>query len=197
MVISLRTGDRTVLSLRYATVRAEVERLFAEAKTTVGISNDLLFEAAVRSLRARDCLPQPTRPSGLMRNEVWRSIHDNEGAERAEARSFFILGLRHDADAPDLSRACDRRRCVLRHWVVCDLAGRIPKALTAGAVCARVCNPCQQGRKPEQISTYRRGQSRVKAKPAYHSGPSHASFPCDAMSRGLVDVVAWNTSDTV
>jgi integrase len=53
MVISLWTRDRKDLPHRYATVHAEVERLFAEAKTGAGISDDLLFEAAVRSLRSQ------------------------------------------------------------------------------------------------------------------------------------------------
>jgi integrase len=53
IVISLHTRDTTLVPLRYARVHAEVERMFAEAKTEAGISNDLLFEAAVRSLRAR------------------------------------------------------------------------------------------------------------------------------------------------
>jgi len=53
LVISLRTRDRASLSLRYAEVHADVERQFAEAKTSAGVSNDLLFEAALRSLRSR------------------------------------------------------------------------------------------------------------------------------------------------
>jgi hypothetical protein len=57
MIISLRTRDAAELPLRYATVHAEVERLFAEAKTAAGISNDLLFELLfVRYVRG-DCPP--------------------------------------------------------------------------------------------------------------------------------------------
>jgi integrase len=53
IVKSFESSDPKVVKLRHAEFHAGVERMFAQAKTSAGISSDLVFEAAVRSLRAR------------------------------------------------------------------------------------------------------------------------------------------------
>ncbi|MEW6640644.1 MAG: tyrosine-type recombinase/integrase [Pseudomonadota bacterium] len=53
IVKSFESADPKVVKLRHAEFHAGVERMFAQAKTSVGIGSDLVFEAAVRSLRAR------------------------------------------------------------------------------------------------------------------------------------------------
>ncbi|MDB5617258.1 tyrosine-type recombinase/integrase [Tardiphaga sp.] len=61
IVKSFESGDRGVVRLRHAEFHASVERWFSEAKTEAGVSGDLLFEAAVRSLRSRG-LPNSDNP---------------------------------------------------------------------------------------------------------------------------------------
>jgi integrase len=53
IVKSFDTADAKVVKPRHAAFHAIVERTFTEAKTIAGISNDLLFEDAIRSLKAR------------------------------------------------------------------------------------------------------------------------------------------------
>jgi integrase len=53
IVQSLQTRETRLLPMRYAEVHAEVERLFEQARTEGGVTNDVIFEAALRSLRAR------------------------------------------------------------------------------------------------------------------------------------------------
>src|SRR5258707_15620106 len=53
IVKSFKTSDPKLVKPAHAAFHAEVERTFAQAKTSTGISADFVFEAAVRSLRAR------------------------------------------------------------------------------------------------------------------------------------------------
>ena len=53
IVKSFESSDAKVVRLRHAEFHAGVERMFAQAKTSAGISSDLVFEAAIRSLKAR------------------------------------------------------------------------------------------------------------------------------------------------
>jgi hypothetical protein len=53
IVKSFESADPKVVKLRHAEFHAGVERMLAQAKTTAGISGDLVFETAVRSLTLR------------------------------------------------------------------------------------------------------------------------------------------------
>ena len=53
IVISLKTKDKRLVPARYAKVLAQVQALFDDATGKKGISDDILFDAAVRSLTAK------------------------------------------------------------------------------------------------------------------------------------------------
>jgi hypothetical protein len=113
IVKSFDSADTNVVRLRHAQFHAEIERLFAEAKSSAGVSSDLLFEAAVRSLRARG-LPTSQTANGwtaderdgavdiVLRDagvgslaELEEALETATTAERAKLRqvSTFCVGL--------------------------------------------------------------------------------------------------------
>ncbi|WP_038933239.1 tyrosine-type recombinase/integrase [Bradyrhizobium japonicum] len=74
IVKSFESSDAKVVKLRHAEFHAGVERMFAQAKTSAGISSDLVFEAAVRSLTARGL------PSGDA-NDKWSAADRSDAVD--------------------------------------------------------------------------------------------------------------------
>lgn len=103
IVKSFESSDPKVVKLRHAEFHAGVERMFAQAKTNAGISSDLAFDAAVRSLKARGL---PTTEEG-----EWTA------ADRSEAVDVILgdAGMQHlDELEEALEVASNGQRAKLR-----------------------------------------------------------------------------------